>query len=347
MTRLMSISISALAGVLLAIGALLLPRSPALPEDKAMPFPALRRFVVKTASSAISRVPTRKQLIAGLEKIHRSFIVSLRNRGGDAETHVAAGWRAIGCGSLQRAEMCFRRATALDPSNTDALEGMAIVLAETGRREEAIPVYEKLIELGSEKREVRFDLAVACMEARRLAEAEQLFTELLDEDENDIMSRYNLAVIYHATGRLSEARDAWREVVRRRGDFINAREKLAESLLDLGDAEAAMEEYLYVADHRRDDADAWRNLAAAAEAAGSLGRAVVALQKAMQLSPDNAEIHADMGDLKLRIHRETGEKKFLAEAVAQWRESLKLNKNQPEIRKKLETYEKIISDERQ
>lgn len=233
----------------------------------------------------------------------------------------------------------------MNPSHIDALEGLAIVLARAGRREEAIPVYKNLLELGSQKREVRFDLAIACMEARQFGQAEQLFKELLDEDETDMKSRYNLATVYHATGKLHDAKDAWQEIARLRPDFIGAREKLGEVLLDLGDAKAAMKEYLHVANLRRDDVDAWRNLAIAADAAGSLGRATVALQKAIELKPDRADIRADMGNLKLRLHRETGEKKFLVEAVAAWRESLKLDKDQPDIRKKLETYELVIADE--
>ncbi len=341
----MSILISALVGVVLATAVMLLPHSPVPQQTKRPGCPTLQKFADRTASAVIAAIPTRKRFIAGLKKIHRCFIASLRSRAGHAETHVAAGWRAIGCGGPTRAETCFRRAIAIEPSNVDALEGLAIVLAQTGRREEAIPIYRKLIELGSQRREVRFDLAVACLETHRLAEAEQLLEELLDEDETDIMSRYNLAAVYHATGKLREAADAWREVVRRRPDFLVAREKLAEALLDLGENESALEEYLYVADHRRDDADAWRNVAVAAEAAGSLGRAVVSLQKAIEIRPNSATIYADMGDLKLRMHRETGEKKFLVEAVAAWRESLRLNKDQPEIRKKLETYGKIVSGE--
>ncbi|MCK4601819.1 MAG: tetratricopeptide repeat protein, partial [Phycisphaerae bacterium] len=90
------------------------------------------------------------------------------------------------------------------------------------------------------------------------------------------------------------------------------------------------------------DVGAWLNLAAAAEAAGSYGHAIVATQQALKLSPKDADIWSRLGYLMLKLHRATGKARFLSQAVEAWRRSLELNCDQGELSKMIKTYESVL-----
>jgi len=257
---------------------------------------------------------------------------------------------ARGDGDL--AVQCFYRAVDRDPENLDALQCLATALAATGRHQETLPIYKMIVNLAPDDPKgdfrqagatARFNLAVALSRLEQFDQAAQAYRELLADHDDFGQAWYNLASLSHSQGRLTEARDAWKQVVRLNPRLVTAQVQLGEVLMDLGEPAEAMKAYAEAAKLQSADPAAWLNLANAAQAAGSLGRAATALKRAAELTPNDATVWARLGDVLLGIHRATSERPFLNEAVAAWRESLRLNGDQKRIRELIATYEKVLT----
>ena len=256
----------------------------------------------------------------------------------DLLRHIAAGNRALARKDAATAAKCFYRALDIEPAHPDALRGLATALAAAGRYRQVIPVYQMIHGIWPKDRTALFNLAVALSKVHRFTEASQVYRQLLAQDADDVRSRYNLAVLHQAQGKLDQARRTWREVLARAGHLPSAHTALGEVLMDLGDQQGAMLAYAEAAKLRPKSVTGWLNLATAAEAAGSYGRAIVATKRAAKLSPNDAAIWARVGELYLALHRATGKDRFLTEAVAAWRQSLKVDPAQPQLRNYVETY---------
>lgn len=274
--------------------------------------------------------------------LKRAAVETLRQMRSEPAAYVRAGDRALERGSAATAVKCFRRAVALDRNSPDALKGLATALTAVGRHEDALAIYDGILRLCPRDRTARFNRAVALSRLRRFTEAEQAFAELLEEDEDFLKARYNLAALYHADGRLGQARNAWRQVITRAPGLASAHAALGQVLMELGEPVEAMRAFSEVAKRQPGSPGAWMDFATAARAAGSCGRAVVAVRRALKLSPPDAALWRRGGMLLLEAHRATGKAELLAEAVRAWRKSLQLDPAQERLRELTDTYEKAV-----
>ncbi len=269
----------------------------------------------------------------------------------DPATHVAAGDRALALGDYRAAAGCFRRALAIRPDHLDALQGLAIALTAEEEYDEATGVYRRILAAAKARedstareaaRTARFNLAVAEMRIGRTGAAKERLRELLAE-RDDPRARFNLASILQFEGKLTEASRQWRKALERAdalpvADRVYAWASLGRAQLSLGEGEAAMDSYAQAAKLAPDDARVWSDLAAAARAAGSLGRAAAAARKAANLAPDDADAHNRLAGLLRELHRVSGRREHLDGAVAAWRESLRIDPDQPDVARNVETY---------
>lgn len=257
----------------------------------------------------------------------------------DPARHLAAGDRALARAEYDTAVRCMYRAVDLDPTRVDSLRCLAVALVAAERFDEAVPVYESILGAAPTDRTARFNLALALARVWNFRRSEIEYRKLLADDERFVQGWYNLATLYQAQGRLDEARRTWQEVIRLAPHLPSAHACLAEVLLDLGESAEAMRAYAEAAKLRPNQVTAWMNLASAAREAGSYGRAVVALQRATQLAPNDADAWARLGEVLIELHRATDRRQFLLDAISAWRESVKLEPAQEELREKLRLYE--------
>ncbi len=260
-----------------------------------------------------------------------------------ATRHLAAGDRALALGQYDTAVRCMYRAVDLNPTRTDSLRCLAVALVAAQRFDEAVPVYESILGPAPADRTARFNLALALGRVRNFRRCEIEYRKLLQADERFVQGWYNLATLYQAQGRLAEARRTWREVIRLAPQLPSAHSCLAEVLLDLGESAEAMRAYLEAAKLRPKQVTAWMNVAFAAREAGSYGHAVVALRRATGLAPNDADAWARLGEVLIELHRATEKRQFLLDAIGAWRESLKLDAAQGELREKLRRYESAVT----
>jgi len=258
----------------------------------------------------------------------------------DPRTHLAAGIRALQRGDNKIAADCFYRAFQLDGNHMGALYGLTEALVADKQYEKAVPIYEMIVGMAEDDYVSRFNLAVILSRLRRFGQAEDVYRRLLEDHQDALQARYNLATLYQAQGKLAAARDQWRKLIADAPHLPSAHEALGEVCMDLGDPAAAMSAYAEAAKLRPKQVGSWENLAVAAEQAGSFGRAIVATRRALALAPGDGRLWARLGRLKLELHRRTGRRRFLTEAIDAWRKSLQLDPDQKDIRDWLATYER-------
>jgi len=257
---------------------------------------------------------------------------------GPCDSYLGEGLRALAKGENSLAAEAFYKAFETDPTRIDALKYMCEALLAEESYDQAVQIYEMLVEMDRQDHLSRFNLAVVYSRLKRFGEAEQVYAELLCERQDYVRARYNLAVLYQGQGKLSEAAKQWQEVIRQSPDLSSARACLGQVYLDLGQARRAMLQYAEAAKLRPKEAGAWTNLAEASKAAGFLGRAHVAMQRAVELSSEDAGLWRRLGQLQLQLHRSTGRRELLDCACESWQRSLSLDGNQQDVRDWLETY---------
>jgi tetratricopeptide (TPR) repeat protein len=272
----------------------------------------------------------------------------------DPLTHMRAGDKALANGQTELSIACFSRAVELDPKNADAHKGLAVatsalaagqnsVIATRKLYRRAAGTYRTILEISPDDETARFNLGLALMRSGSPTEADSVFRPLLASKKFAAKATFNLAMVLSSQGKLKQAEILLRRLIRKTqnmgpSDLATAHTHLGEVLVDLGDTTGALEAYKEAVRLTPKDVAAWLNLAAAARAHGSYGYAVTATRKAAELSPFNAEIHLRLGNVLLELHRATKEDRFLNQAVAAWRNSLKIDPSQTDLQRRVEIY---------
>jgi len=294
----------------------------------------------------------RRISLAGL----RAAVEACEMNLAEPKTHIRAGDKALANGQTELAIGCFARAVALAPKNADAHRGLAVALVASASEQasgieaerlyhRAAGVYRAILAISAGDETARFNLGLALMRSSRYTEADEAFRPLLKSGKFGTEATFNLAVVLTSQGKLEQAAGLLRRLIRTNrtmgsSDLAAAHTRLGEVLMDLDDTEGALKAYTEAARLTPKDVAAWLNLAVAARARGSYGYAVTATRKAAQLSPFNAEIHLRLGNLLLELHRATEEDRFLREAVAAWRDSVKIDPSQSALRRRVEVYDR-------
>ena len=255
-----------------------------------------------------------------------------------------AGDRALAEGRCETAVDAFAQAAQLHPDNVELLRALAEAMTAAHQYDRVTATYEQILALGGEDPVTLYNLAVAYTRLKEYYRAERAYRELLEIDEQHLRARYNLAVVYHVQGKLDDACRTWRAYIRQDDNNAAAYMLLGELLLQLRQPEEALVHLCRASVLAPDDLVTQLNLAAAAKLTGSYGWAAMALEKAASLAPDDAEIWADLGEVLLTIHRDTGDAEFLTEAIAAGERALAIDPDQPALREYLATYRGAAPD---
>lgn len=113
-------------------------------------------------------------------------------------------------------------------------------------------------------------------------------------------------------------------------------------LMDMGRPNEAVDAYVQATKFTPDDPVVWLNLSAAAQSAGSLGRAVAAIRQAINLTPRDADCYSRLGDVLLDVHQLRNDRQSLQDAVDAWQKSLDLNPSQPALVRQVQQYRKLL-----
>jgi tetratricopeptide (TPR) repeat protein len=222
---------------------------------------------------------------------------------------------------LDRADALARRALALAPDRADAISVLGYALELQGRYEEALEQYAKLDPVpvhivGLGPAYPPGYLQTGCLYLRRgdYASAEEWFRKAETIDPSNPLTLRHLGYLYNARGKSQEAESYARRALERdssffnyalmawllaqRGDGLNAAIDLGELALsrppenDLHDLYVSMLPYVPLPDH---------SLGRAFFQKSDFERAVMHLQRAADLRPDDEAIASDLRGAKMRL----------------------------------------------
>jgi arylsulfatase A-like enzyme/Tfp pilus assembly protein PilF len=143
-----------------------------------------------------------------------------------------------------------KQTISLDERNMQAYALLGEVYA--GRKEpaEALPYFEKAVEIQPKLTRNRLNLASALIEEKQYDRAEGLLKDIIKDSPRFPLAQYNLGLLYEERGRLAEARTAYAAEVSAYPRHFKARFNLGKVLFQLGDragAEEQMREVIRIA----------------------------------------------------------------------------------------------------
>jgi tetratricopeptide (TPR) repeat protein len=106
---------------------------------------------------------------------------------------------------LAKAETAYRRASEMDPSELNHLRGLGQTLMAEEKYTDALPVYQKLIDLMPDDADNYLAISQIYRELNQLDQAEQNLLKARQYAPGDVKIMYNEAMLYEAQGRYEDA----------------------------------------------------------------------------------------------------------------------------------------------
>lgn len=142
-------------------------------------------------------------------------------------------------GEYGRAIEYCDEALVMSPGSYEALNLKAIALRRASRVDEAIRLYQQILEERPRQVRVLYNLGIAYGRQNRLAEAEKVYLEVIRSRPDFIEAHNNLGEIYLRQDRLSEAEREFQKAIELHGEFALAYANLAEVYLRQKELEKA------------------------------------------------------------------------------------------------------------
>lgn len=100
-----------------------------------------------------------------------------------------------------------------NPSDTIALRQYADYLTASHKMNEAIPYYNKIIEINPRRADIRFSLAIIYFNKQDFAKCKEENEMVLSFDPQNQMALYNLGAIAATKGNKDKAKEYWNKVI--------------------------------------------------------------------------------------------------------------------------------------
>jgi Tfp pilus assembly protein PilF len=146
------------------------------------------------AGSAVT--PTRGPVSTVPVKVAQASAVTPQTPSGD--TFYALGLSAHGAGQTMLAGQYYARALELAPEHAGALNGLAVVYAQSDRTEEALKLFARASALAPGAAHVHNNAGYALLRANRLDEAEVALGKARDLDPSNTQTQQNLTLLASA-----------------------------------------------------------------------------------------------------------------------------------------------------
>jgi len=235
-------------------------------------------------------------------------------------------------GYQHEAETTLRGLTQYDPANAHWDHYLATLLAGYGRLEEAISLWQKTVRLDPDYRTAQLKLAEALLKNNRLDESRKLFSGVLKQDPSDPYASLGLAQIEIQDGRWAAAREHLESAVAADPLFSAGWALLATVDDRLGDSAASDQarDKANVLGRFKDVPDPWMDelmtdtydayrlqvIASTISATGGAEKAIPILLRAIQVAPDDARPHRQLGKLEVTLHRNDQARAEFEKAIA-------------------------------
>ena len=143
----------------------------------------------------------------------------------------------------RESETLWTHALACTPENATARGSLAFALYGKGRINEALPQFQRSLELDPGQPKVHSDYGVALLDLGRTRDAISHFQLALQIDPDYVEAYSNLGLALLSLNRLPEALNYFKQALRLQPDFAPAYYNLGNTYLEMGQADAAIESY--------------------------------------------------------------------------------------------------------
>ena len=209
---------------------------------------------------------------------------------------------ALAChkrGEADQAAAQYRQVLAVEPRNTKALQGLGVLLAQTGRCDEAIELLKHAVAIEPNNAACLTNLGSAYLAAGRHKEAESALCRAVAADPNHADARFNLGVALARLKRPEEAIACYRRATNINPDHAAAFHNLGAALQELGRPHEALHSFQKACRLQPSQAEAHFNLATALMDLGDPAAAIACYQRALELQPDDAQARCGRGTARL------------------------------------------------
>jgi tetratricopeptide (TPR) repeat protein len=100
-----------------------------------------------------------------------------------------------------------------NPKDTLALRNYADYLTASHKMNEAIPYYQKILDINPKRADIRFSLAVIYFSKQDFEKCQEENEKVLSFDSQNQMAYYNLGAVAATQGRKDKAKEYWNKVI--------------------------------------------------------------------------------------------------------------------------------------
>jgi tetratricopeptide (TPR) repeat protein len=224
----------------------------------------------------------------------------------------------------------WKKALALNPDDTRALNGLGMSLAKTGKVGEALQQFDKALAGDPESVEVQNSYGIVLAGSGKLDDAIRHFEVALAVDPDSVDAHNNYGAALAGAGRLDEAIAHYQRALASNPDNPDAHANLGAALAQKGRVDEAVVELEKALRLNPKHLDAHTNLATAMAQKGDLRGAVLHFEQALAINPGSAELHNSLGFALLLQEKSVP-------ALAHFRKAVALSPNFVDARENLGT----------
>lgn len=190
----------------------------------------------------------------------------------------------------------FEEALKYNDRNAPAYFGLAEVLTEMNKEDEAIANYEKALTADTALSEIYTPLGALYYQKGEIAKADEYLTKAVAASPNDAQTLYYLGLIRYTQNRNQEAVDVLKKAAALDGTNADTAFNLAEAYMRTNDAKSAVAEYTRATSLRANYFEAWMGLGEAQYGLGNYQAAVDAYTRATRIKNDDFMAYNNLGD---------------------------------------------------
>lgn len=163
-------------------------------------------------------------------------------------------------GQLSEAENLAKFLTKEFPTDLSGWKVLGVILGNTGRKNEALRVHQKALEIAPQDKGVYNNLGNTLKSLGRFKEAELSFKKSIELSPTSAITHNNLGVLLKDTGKLDEAKTSFVEAIRLNPEFAEAHNNLGLTLVNLHNYDDAEASYNRAIELNLNFAEAYNNL---------------------------------------------------------------------------------------
>jgi protein O-GlcNAc transferase len=233
---------------------------------------------------------------------------------------IALASQSLQAGNFARAEQLFRQILRGVPDHSSALNGLAVVLVQQNKLDEAAANLQAVLRSQPDNAETHNNLGSVLMRLGWTGKALDAFRQAVRLKPDYAQAHYNLGLALKTLGQRDQAMPAFQEALRIQPDLAPASHDLGDLFSQNGELIAAERHYRQALHLRPQRAETHDHLGCVLEGQGRLDEAVACYRQAVSLNPNSADAHLDLGRA-LQIQG------TLVEPIDHYRQALTLQPN--------------------